>query len=156
MLCGMALLPEPHQKKRKLEGLVPRQLFVPMERAQGFAFNYGTMDATLQMFHFAANVMGVSRTRLLILLGGEATNIWRTGRQRRLSQLYTMRLAYLFYLKGFLHVYIGGLYAVDWGKGDVYFNEGEPTYLLPPSAVPVEVETVQQPKPQKEKRKVAA
>jgi len=117
-----------HRTKRQLEGIVPPGAFLPGDVRQGYAFSFGTISASLKIWDLALSYLGLPRFRLWVILGGEPTVSWRTGRTKRLSQLYMTRLAYLFYLKG-TGINTSAFYAVDWEKGIVYFEQGQPVNL---------------------------
>lgn len=117
-----------HRTKRQLEGIVPAGVFLPQPKPQGFAYNNGIMEATSRLWALAMSYLGLNRKRLWIVLGGESDCSWHTGRIHRLSQLFMSRLAYLFYLKG-TGVNTSAFYAVDWEKGIVYFEQGQPVNL---------------------------
>ena len=117
-----------HRTKRQLEGIVPPGAFLPGDKRQGYAFSYGTIPGTAKIWGLALSYLGLNRFRLWVILGGEPTVSWRTGRTKRLSQLHMTRLAYLFYLHG-TGINTSAFYAVDWEKGIVYFEQGQPLNL---------------------------
>ena len=118
-----------HRRKQQQEGIVPRKLFMPQAKQAGFSIQWGSIEATAQMFRLGVELLGTSHLRLYKILGGDMTNSYHLGRRNRLSQYMMQRLAFLFVLKGFYHVNTGGIYDIDWDKGIVYFNNEEPVYL---------------------------
>ena len=120
---------ERHRKRQQMEGIVPRGLFMPQRKQAGFGLQWGSLEASDAMFRLGMDILGLTRFRLWKILGGEVTHSGHAGRRGRLSQYMMERLAFLFYLKGLRNVNSGGIYDIDWDKGVVYFNQGEPIYL---------------------------
>jgi len=126
-----------HRRKQPREGIVPCRLFMPQRKQAGFGVQWGSIEASDTMFRLGMDILGLTRFRLWKILGGEVTHSGHAGRRGRLAQYMMERLAFLFYLKGFCHVNTGGIYDIDWDRGIVYFNQGEPLNLEPP-VVPIE------------------
>ncbi len=124
ILRTMTFIP-PHTK-RAVEGFIPAEVFVPPEtKPAKVGWWYGSQDATTHYWNLAQSYLGLTRQRLWVVLGGNPTGSYRAGRTRRLSQVMTMRIGYLFYLKGSFSVNTSALYAINWETGTMYFNAGQ-------------------------------
>src|SRR3990172_4290255 len=122
---------ELHRRKQQREGIIPQRLFMPQRKQAGFGSQWGSIEASDALFRLGMDILGLTRFRLWKILGGDVTSSAHVGRRGRLSQYMMERLAFLFYIKGFLHINTGGIYDIDWDKGVVYFNQGEPVNLVP-------------------------
>lgn len=126
--------------KRRIQGIVPPQIFLEQPKKQGYAVNFSTLLASATIWKLAETHLGLPRKRLWIVLGGEPAHSWRTGRKNRLSHVMTTRLAFLFYLKDVRKLNSSALYNIDWVNGIVFFNQGQPVTLEMVPRKPIVVE----------------
>ncbi len=112
------------ESKGVLRGQVPPGLFSPVVAGNRQANHLSRNDlaASTLLVKQTVAALGMSKTRLAVVLGYSVTDTWRLGHTANLSQIKMQRLAWLLLMK-MAGIDTSVIYSVNWQDGIVYTNE---------------------------------